>query len=273
MCFKYPFSSYKCGRCPECLHDYRTEWSVRLQCEFVYGHQIPFFFTLTYDDEHLPFSTLGLATLRKQDIINFFKRLRHEFKESRLKYYICGEYGTKTFRPHYHCIIFGIPSSFQENKVIQILQKAWSLGMVLNHSCWVKDIAQIHYCTKYIINYYDLDFVDREKPFNLKSNGIGFPFVEWALENNYYHVDIQSKFVQIKKDRPLIKDGEIKITPLGTGIWCNEQPYYYEYDSSLGFPLVYWNPLLEEFSVQNSICNALTEATWEHLQKHQSHHN
>ncbi len=72
--------------------------------------------TLTYDDEHLPINDYvdsdgvihGKPTLRKRDVQLFLKRLRKNYKyDNHIKYFCCGEYGGKTFRPHYHLIIFG----------------------------------------------------------------------------------------------------------------------------------------------------------------------
>lgn len=74
------------------------------------------FLTLTYNDEHLPYG----ATLVKEDIQNFFKRLWWKI-DGKLRYYVVGEYGTQCEnhdlvdcpmcgplqRPHYHAIIFG----------------------------------------------------------------------------------------------------------------------------------------------------------------------
>lgn len=59
------------------------------------------FLTLTYNDRHVP-SNFGL---RRDDLTNFFKRLRHLVRPFR--YLASGEYGTLSHRPHYHALIFG----------------------------------------------------------------------------------------------------------------------------------------------------------------------
>lgn len=67
------------------------------------------FLTLTYKDETLPITSDGLPTLNPQDFTLWLKRLRKEIAPLRVRYFMCGEYGTKTERPHYHAIVFGLP--------------------------------------------------------------------------------------------------------------------------------------------------------------------
>lgn len=70
--------------------------------------------TLTYDEDHVPYKyskdLLGnewcTPSLCKRDVQLFLKRLRKKFGEFR--YFMCGEYGTHTLRPHYHICIFGL---------------------------------------------------------------------------------------------------------------------------------------------------------------------
>lgn len=59
------------------------------------------FVTLTYDQENLPYP----GTLHPPHTRNFFKRLRKS--TGPLSYYLCGEYGEKLHRPHYHAVVFG----------------------------------------------------------------------------------------------------------------------------------------------------------------------
>lgn len=64
-------------------------------------HSVNCFITLTYDDEHLPFP----PSLDHSHFQKFMKRLR--FKIGPVRYYMCGEYGSENFRPHYHACVFG----------------------------------------------------------------------------------------------------------------------------------------------------------------------
>jgi len=90
------------------------------------------FVTLTYDDEHVP-SDYGLHYRHYQ---LFMKRLRKDVGKCR--FYMCGEYGENTFRPHFHACLFGVDF---EDKVLwrqmesgsclytsEKLQKLWPHG-------------------------------------------------------------------------------------------------------------------------------------------------
>ncbi len=63
--------------------------------------------TLTYNDDHLPED----GCLRHDDFQRFMKRLRIRRKrrgdKRPIRYLMCGEFGGKTSRPHYHAILFG----------------------------------------------------------------------------------------------------------------------------------------------------------------------
>lgn len=60
------------------------------------------FLTLTYDDDQLPY---GLV-LHHAHFQRFMKRARKRLGIP-LSYYMCGEYGDETHRPHYHACFFG----------------------------------------------------------------------------------------------------------------------------------------------------------------------
>ncbi len=105
--FNKKFITVPCGKCPECRVNHAKEWALR--CSLHYA-ALPdsekakaWFITLTYDELHNP------GVLNPEDMTLFFKRLRKHFKDEKIKYFYCGEYGSKTFRPHYHLIIFGLP--------------------------------------------------------------------------------------------------------------------------------------------------------------------
>lgn len=136
-----------CRHCVGCRLDHSKEWANRILLEQKY-HASSYFVTLTYDDEHLPVrygvdSSTGEilaphASLVKADLQKFFKRLRKATKQ-KLSYFCSGEYGSQTYRPHYHCIIFGLVlNDLKEIKrnfgnepyfVSSLIEKVWPFGM------------------------------------------------------------------------------------------------------------------------------------------------
>lgn len=142
-----------CGKCNYCLQTKRADWTFRLKQELKISSSA-FFLTLTYADDCIPFSSADLPELRKRDCQLFMKRLRKE-NSRQLRYYTVGEYGTVTFRPHYHSILFNL-----DLQLVSQLPKIWSLGHV--HVGDVKT-ASIHYVTKYVINRVG-EFENREPP-------------------------------------------------------------------------------------------------------------
>lgn len=90
-----------CKQCLGCRLDYSKEWSIRCMHEAnLYSDNS--FITLTYRDDALPHN----SSLVVKDMQNFFKLLRYYYPENKIRYYYCGEYGSKTFRPHYHALVF-----------------------------------------------------------------------------------------------------------------------------------------------------------------------
>lgn len=79
-----------------------------------------------------------LRVLDKQDVQLFVKRFRrhldYEYKRRfgkdsvtpSVRYYICGEYGSTTYRPHYHGI-FWFDSDFIKERFDDFLSKSWSV--------------------------------------------------------------------------------------------------------------------------------------------------
>lgn len=113
-----------CGKCSECKLEYAKQWAARCMFELQY-HESAYFLTLTYNDEaleaynrvdYVKLSTgepCHTYTLIKEDFQLFLKRLRRSV-DYPIRYYMCGEYGSKNKRPHYHAIIFGLKLSPDE---------------------------------------------------------------------------------------------------------------------------------------------------------------
>jgi len=187
-----------CGRCVFCLEQKRAEWTYRIMQELKNSYSA-YFLTLTYDDEHVPIGEYN-ATLHKKDVQDFLKRLRKKqdyiltnseimlkttFKQ-KIRYYLVGEYGAKTLRPHYHTIIFNIIP-----QVINEIEKIWKNGHI---AIGTVTQSSIHYTTKYMINK-EMTVPGTEKPFALMSRrpGIGAGYLD---SHSKYHKESQVDYVR-----------------------------------------------------------------------------
>lgn len=122
-----------CGKCLGCRIAKSQEWMVRCTHE-AQLHEFSVFVTLTYDDEHLPEN----GSLNHRHFQLFMKKLRKKFSDVSIRYFMCGEYGPKLSRPHYHACLFGI--DFVDRKLFstnsrgddlyesQTLTELWGLG-------------------------------------------------------------------------------------------------------------------------------------------------
>lgn len=90
-----------CGGCVGCRLERARQWAVRCMHEAAM-HESNVFVTLTYNDECLPLD----YSLDYRHFQLFMKRLR-KLKGS-VRFYMCGEYGEKFSRPHFHACLFGV---------------------------------------------------------------------------------------------------------------------------------------------------------------------
>lgn len=198
-CGKYK-TIIPCGRCSGCRADYAKAWSDRM-CLELKDNPKALFLTLTYNNDNLHYTDSGLPTLCKRDTQLFWKRLRKFFKGKRIRYYIAGEYGSKTLRPHYHAIVYGLSLEDFPDRVLRscnelkdpfyssvTLEKIWSKGF-----CLFSNVSQktCSYVARYTLKkHYGDDkkiLGDREGEFNLSSRrpGIGLLHAkEFALSGN-----------------------------------------------------------------------------------------
>lgn len=94
--------SRPCGQCWMCRLELARQWATRCHHE-AQLHEHNSFITLTYNNQHLPKD----KSVHKRELQLFFKRLRKHIHPQEVRYYACGEYGTKLGRPHYHACLFG----------------------------------------------------------------------------------------------------------------------------------------------------------------------
>jgi hypothetical protein len=90
-----------CGQCIGCRLERSRQWAMRLLHERKF-HEHSAFLTLTYRNEDLPPG----GTLVKRDFQLFMKRYRKSL-DHKIKFFMCGEYGDRNARPHYHVIVYG----------------------------------------------------------------------------------------------------------------------------------------------------------------------
>lgn len=157
----------------------------------------------------------SIAILSKHDVQKFFKRLRYYIKndtenllfnvpvsERKFRYYICGEYGPNTFRPHYHGLFFC--DDFQIASAIRscYIYKAWS--HYLQDKSVRKPIGRIDvqfaknaasYVSNYIASFYSLPRIlanGRWKPFYLSSKSPSLGVSENTIQKAFQAVTQKS---------------------------------------------------------------------------------
>jgi hypothetical protein len=109
-----------CGQCMHCRFNLRRMWTHRLILESM-KHETNSFLTLTYDNEHCPAD----GGLRPEHTRDWLKRFRSAIAPAKVRYYLVGEYGDETWRPHYHAALFGVGRESEE-----IMQSTWGKGNV-----------------------------------------------------------------------------------------------------------------------------------------------
>ena len=132
-------------------------------------------------------------TLDKRDCQLFFKRLRKAKPDDNIRYFLAGEYGDQTHRPHYHAIIFGLHLDDLQlvgrNEFNQpyfdspFLQRVWQKGYITAASVsWESCCYVARYCMKKLKGdlrffYQDVNIVP---PFVLMSRkpGLGYQWFE-----------------------------------------------------------------------------------------------
>lgn len=195
-----------CGKCPACYKRRVSQWSFRLMQEEKHSTSA-YFITLTYDTKHVPITDNGFMAISKRDVQLFLKRLRKAHtaadQHQRLVYYVCGEYGGRTMRPHYHMLLFNADLTVMLTRSnIRLLEltgfdgknhiptNQWQLGSTTYGRVTA---ASVGYSLKYmsklgVIPIHKND--DRQPEFALMSKGIGDVYltkamVKWHLSDKY----------------------------------------------------------------------------------------
>ncbi len=112
-----------CGKCLGCRLEYSKEWANRCVLE-AKTTQNNWFMTLTYDEEHIKeclkpvidkeTGEYGhIESLIPNHLSEFIKELRRNIEYHKnlqgVRFYGCGEYGSRGGRPHYHLLMYNLP--------------------------------------------------------------------------------------------------------------------------------------------------------------------
>ncbi|QCS37196.1 replication initiation protein [Tortoise microvirus 67] len=116
-----------------CRHCANCRMAKQITLNFAIGHALQdcysrggsaSFVTMTYADQFLPDN----GSLRSKDFTNWLKGARTKLFRRKIdlpfKYLAAGEYGGKLGRPHYHCILIGIPRPVAEG----VFRPLWRHG-------------------------------------------------------------------------------------------------------------------------------------------------
>lgn len=194
------------------------------------------FVTLTYTDETLPLTSAGLPTLNQRDLQLWLKRLRKEIAPLRVRYFGVGEY-SPSGRPHYHVIMFGLPTCKNGTTRVDykgmltpleccptcsLIQRNWAnytdlgshlLGLIHVGSVTMESAAYVAgYVEKKMTAKDDYRLNGREPEFSAMSTrpGIGADFM-WDVASTLMESDLHLKYDDVPSS---LRHGK-KVMPLG----------------------------------------------------------
>lgn len=141
MLCKQPFvrglQAHACGQCMPCRLNRRRLWTHRIMLEAA-KHPRNLFVTLTYNDEHHPKG----GSLQPRDSELWLKRFRFQLQPQHVRYYLVGEYGDQTWRPHYHAALFGVGI-----EVAELVNSTWGKGFT---QCGPLTLQSAQYIAGYV---------------------------------------------------------------------------------------------------------------------------
>lgn len=198
----FAFIPVPCGKCPDCLMRRANSWAFRLMQDYKHVDN-GYFLTFTYADDQAVRSKNGYLNLNKKHFQDFMKRLRKSYayrainpltgrakwfydKVPNIKYFACGEYGSKTERPHYHAVMFNVD--------LDKVEKAWTKGGIYSGTVTYESVF---YVIKYmhkgnLIPKHQYD--DRLPEFQLFSKGIGKSYLNDPVIE-YHKADLKRMYV------------------------------------------------------------------------------
>lgn len=110
-----------CGQCMHCRVNAGRAWTSRILMETCTHPGTAWFLTLTYDDDHVPRTIDGIQTLDKKGSRIWIQNAMRDL--GAFRYFLVGEYGDITLRPHLHLAVFP-----QSDSQVSALTRRWDKG-------------------------------------------------------------------------------------------------------------------------------------------------
>lgn len=221
--FRHKYVVVPCGKCMQCRARHARDWKVRL-----YHHSITegdsLFVTLTYDDEHMDSPHLDYRHFQL-----FMKRFRRKFPNRKISFFVAGEYGSKTFRRHFHCIIFGVDLKEVKTKFLCTSRKdkhvkIWTSDIISN--CWdnrgfvsVSRISQGDYRAFGYVAGYIISKSDERHRANLERQGLEPEFHHMSLKPCIGKAYFLRNYIQMFKNGFCHFSGKIVSIPRAYDRW------------------------------------------------------
>ena len=118
-----------CGACHQCRIMKKQAWVLRNRLEEK-GNNHASFITLTYREEP--------ENLEYNDIQRFHRRLRKNVGDEKIRFFIVGEYGEQSARPHWHALYYS-----DTDRYLRKVEAAWSQGFAYIGECNYKTIGYV----------------------------------------------------------------------------------------------------------------------------------
>lgn len=216
-----------CTKCLPCLINARRVWAHRLMLE-ADCHEHKSFITLTFNQDNCP------REISKDFIKDWIKGFREHYRYHHgrsLRFYVVGEYGSKTWRPHYHAILFGYPScanSYRKKwlrkrkrgcdcEPCKFLNDYWGLGFTDVGTCSLKSTQYVAgYVTKKMTKPDDPRLEGRHPEFAHSSRNPGIGNLAVApISDSLFNTDTGEILLDQYMDIPSVLKCDGKILPLG----------------------------------------------------------
>ena len=160
-------------------------------------------------DREYIFDTKILNVLSKRDVQLFVKLLNYYARQitdryGNFRYYICGEYGGKTFRPHYHVLLFIDDERIIKN-IDSLLAKSWKHGNIydphLVSGSASQYVASYLNCTADLPSIYQHSKIRQFSVFS-KHPAIGtISFLQQDIKEIFFETSLKLRLFSVSKNK------------------------------------------------------------------------